>query len=71
MVPSGDRVDLFVRKSLEGDGTFVLEEADGSEQEGPPQDIACKYVTADHKLMMDGYQRMVFHGNGKYPHSHL
>lgn len=69
--PSGNRVNLFVRKSIKGDGTCVLEEADGSEQEGPLQDIALKYVTADRKLTMNGYKRMGFHGSGQYPQFNL
>jgi hypothetical protein len=69
--PNGNRVSLFVRKSLKGEGTCVLEEADGSEQEGLLQDIALKYVTADRKLTMTGYKRMGFHGSGQYPQFNL
>jgi hypothetical protein len=69
--PDGNRVNLFVRKSLKNEDTCVLEDADGFEQEGPLQDIALKYVTADRKLTMNGYKRMGFHGNGQYPQFNL
>jgi hypothetical protein len=69
--PNGNRINLFVRKSLKSEGAYVLEEADGSEQEGSLQDIAVKYVTADRKLTMNGYKRMGFRGSGQYPQFNL
>jgi hypothetical protein len=69
--PNGNRVNLFVRKSLKNEDTCVLEDADGFVQEGPLQDIALKYVTADRKLTMNGYKRMGFHGSGQYPQFNL
>jgi hypothetical protein len=68
---NGNRVNLYVRKSLSGDGAYVLEEGDGSEQEGDIQDIALKYVMADRKLTMNGYKRMGFHGSSQYPQFNL
>ncbi len=69
--PDGRKAQLYVRESPLMDGIFILENTDGSTQEGTLQNIAIKHVLADRNLTMNGYKRMTNSGGGKYPEFNL
>jgi hypothetical protein len=64
--PNGNRVNLFVRKSLKDEGAFVFGRGGWLRTGGSLEDITVKYVTADRKLTMNGYKHMGFCGSGQY-----
>jgi hypothetical protein len=69
--PAGRRVHLLIRKSATEEDVFTLEDADGELHQGSSQNIAIKYVSADKKLIMNGFKRMQNSGGSEYPEFNL
>jgi len=63
----GKIVGLYIRKEPSNAALFTMEEPDGTIQEGPADEIAGKFITADAKLRQTGLRRSSVMGSGDYP----
>ena len=63
----GKIVGLYIRKVPSRAGRFMMEEPDGTIQEGPADEIAGKYITADARLRQTGLRRSSVMDSADYP----